>query len=647
MICGVYSQIAPGTPTFILENLLSEVYKPVLTYMYQHPHKQIHLFLSGTVFEWFELYHPEINMLIADLVKKDQIELITGAFYQPLLSLLHPKDRSSHIEATTTFIRKRFGKRPKSMWLFNQMWSPNFVSTMQVCSVDRLLISTYNSNTEQTYQEEPFVMQDIGKTIEVFPINHTVEQAIDLLRSNKITLDELEQSLQQLDFSHNEKVDVVMINLDHMYQASNSNTLKPSPLSIFEKIFAIIENGNKQTKLLSAFPTSLSNLKKGYLLTGWYGNDSHHQGMSCVNEMLIEHNELLHLYGRLVYVSELARLYKKNKDVRKRVETLIMKSQSGGPFVLDSSGGCYRSEYRQYIYKHLNEAEKLIAQYEGITYPREVDIDFDGYNEVILKSRNLLGVINRKGGVLSELNYLVTGWNYGDTFSGSSKEITRHNLRYLEDGVPQRLFNDVLLPHSFEDFTQYDKTKAYDTSSHYWTLEVDDKGEEVSTSLDLEHVPFSIGSVEIKKVYQLKSSSVVIQYTLTNRGPRQSKGIFATEMNISLGQQPVQRQLYTVEKSKNRVLNEDHKIFPNLNNFRISDEYNKTMLSIASDIRFSLYKDESIVDLETMMGKESLYQYSLFLLSCPFDLKSGEFKTWTIGWRIERRTVRQHKKELA
>lgn len=647
MICGAYSQIAPGTPTSMLESLLSEVYKPVLTYIYQNPEIKIHFFLSGYVLEWFELHHPEINMLIADLVKKEQLELLTGAFYQPLLSMMHPKDRSSHIEATTTFIRKRFGKRPKTVWLFNQMWSPNFVSTLQLCSVDRLLISTYNTSTHSSYITEPFVMQDIGKTIEVFPINHQVEELFDKFRINAIGYDELELSIQSIDFTQSTKTDVVMLNLDHLYQASNNSAPKISPLSLFEMVCGKIHSSSKKTQLLNSLPLWNHAHKKGYLLTGWYGNDSIRHDLMCVNEMLTTYGELQHLYGRLMYVSELARLYKKNKDVRKRVENLIMKSQSGGPFVLDSSGGCYRSEYRQYIYKHLNEAEKLISQYEAVSYPREVDIDMDGYNEVILKSRNLLAIINSKGGVLDELNYLTTGWNYGDTFSGSVKDITRSSLSTIKEGVPQRLFNDVLLPHSMNDVTTYDKQKGFDTSNYHWPLEIDEKGGGVRTQLELEHAPFSIGHIRIDKTYQLKSSSVVVQYSITNVGKGQSKGIFATEMNMALGRQQMQKQLYTVEQSRNRVLNDEHKVFANLNNFRISDEYNKTMLSIATDIRFTLFKDESVVDIETMMGKESLYQYSLFVLNFPFDLKSGESKKWTIGWRLEKRALRQMKKELA
>ena len=647
MICGAYSQIAPGTPSHILESLLSEVYKPVLTHIYQNPSIHLNLFLPGEILEWFELHHPEINMLIADLVKKDQIELLTGAYYQPLLTLLHPKDRSSHIEFTTTFIRKRFGKRPKTLWLFNQMWSSNFVSTMQICSVDRLIISTYSPHSDKVYLDKPFVMQDIGKTIEVFPIHHQIENIIDNYRNGIKSYIDTEHELKNVDFTDEKSIGVVMLNLDHLYQGSNISPSNPSVATFFDRMCALIQQNNRHTQLMNSLPLWDNALAKGYLINGWYGVDSPHESMNSVNEMLTTYGELQHLYGRLVYVTELARMYKKNKDVRKRVENLIMKSQTGAPFVMDSFGGCYRSEYRQYVYKHLNEAENLLSQYEAVTYPREVDIDFDGYHEIVMKSKNLIGIVSPKGGVLRELNYLLTGWNYGDTFSGSPLDVEKNTFTHVTNGIPQSLFNDVLLPHSTEDLASYSKQKGYDTSCNIWNLTFDEKSGDIYTSIDLDNVPFSIGDIEIRKTFQFKSSSVVVQYTVENKGPRQSKGNVATELNLVLGKQKSYKQLYTVEKSKNRILHDENTVFLNLNNFRINDEYNKTMLSIASDVRFTLYKNEYSVDMKTLMGKESLYQYSLFLLSFPFDLKIGEKKTWTIGWRIEKRTVRQSKKELA
>ena len=79
VILGAYSQLSSGTPAPLMERALSELYKPVLTYLYKHPDLRMHLYLPGTVMEWMELNHPEFNILIDDLCKKEQQEMITGA----------------------------------------------------------------------------------------------------------------------------------------------------------------------------------------------------------------------------------------------------------------------------------------------------------------------------------------------------------------------------------------------------------------------------------------------------------------------------------------------------------------------------------------------------------------------------------------
>ncbi|MDC7246273.1 MAG: DUF1926 domain-containing protein [Sphaerochaetaceae bacterium] len=648
MIIGAYSHIPPGTPPPLLETLLSDVYKPLLTYIYNNPSIKIHLYLSAVMLEWFETNHPEINMLIADLVKKDQLELLTGPYYQSILPLLFPKDRSRQIEATTTFIRKRFGKRPKTLWLPNQIWSSHIVPTMHMCSVDRVMISTFSKRLDETYSEVPFSMQDTGKVIEVYPVDTIVESLVNLFRKGLLDIHEFEEYLDNTDFSDRTHDHVIMVNLHHLLQASTLNSRQVSAVNLFSLIYDSVTKTGDSPVLLNSVLRGKNLTKIGYLPSATYGLDSERPEMVCANEMLTQYGELNHLYGRLMHVSELARLYKTNKDVKKRVEALLMKSQSGGPFLLDSSGGCYRSEYRQYIYKNLNEAERLLATYEGISYPREVDLDFDGNNEIVCMSRHLLGIVNSYGGVLSELNYLPTGFNYCDTFTGYRDEAKRSALHDLKEGTSQSLFNDVFINPSVpvEEYSKEDRKKAYDCASQKWDLSFDDKnGQKVSAFCDFDSLPFNLDRMRVEKSYQLKSNSVVLEYTLTNIGTRNAKGVFATEMNISLGKRKNADTMYTVEKTHNRIIKDQTKTAHNLNNFRLNDDQNKTLLSIASNVRFNLFHEEYSLSVDTMIENESLYQYSLFLLSWPFDLKVNESKTITIGWRIERKQTRKQKEQ--
>ncbi len=637
MIFGAYSQVPPGTPQKILQSLLSGVYKPVLTSIYQNPEMKVHLYLSLTVLEWFEMHHPEMNMLIADLVKKEQVELLTGPSDHAILPLLQPKDRSLQIEQTTTYIRKRFQKRPKTMWLYNQAWSPHLVSVMNLSMVDRLIISNYSQSHSSLYFDEPYVMQDIGKKIEVVPLEHRIEEYIHQLGEGRINLAGFDELLNLYEKDLRNSSAAVMIDLDVLLKATASvsvDDISQLFTSIYQKI--VFPAGTE--KLLGSIPPGELTSMKGYLPMGWYGYDSSLTSEMNVNDMFTKYEELNHMYGRMNHVSELARIYRKNKDIKKRVEVLLRKAQNGAPYVRDGFAGCYRREYRQYVYRYLNEAEELLSSHEGVSYPRETDLDFNGEKAVLAMSRNLLVAIKKKGAMVQELNYLPTGWNYLNTFSGYHTEAERSALQSMTDGSFQHAFQDVLIPYEGFDFTRYSKhhPSVHDTSQDSWDIEIDEKRSQ--------HIVCSshIRKLAVKKGYSLKNNSLVIDYTITNTSKASIKGVYATEINLSPGTRDEKTQLYSIETNKNRVIS-DSPLTKSITNFRIGDNANRTILSVACDTRFSLLHLDYSHRMDTIVGREQLYQHTLFLLNWQYNLEPGESKHWTVGLRIDRRPRRRQK----
>ncbi len=640
MIFGAYSQVPPGTPHTILQSLLSGVYKPVLTYIYQNPEIRIHLYLSVTVLEWFEQNHPEMNMLIADLVKKDQVELLTGTSEQAVLPLLQPKDRSQQIEETTTYIRKRFQKRPKSLWLYNQIWAPNLVSVMRLSLVDRLIISNYLQQHDSLYLDEPFIMQDIGKSIEIVPLQHRLEQMVDQLGKGELSASQFEEILNLYGPEMRSSSAAVMINLDALVKASERDHSLADPGELFTLICQTLVIPEGTEALLASIPVRKLTQVRGYLPMGWYGYDSFLNSENNVNDMFFKYEELNHLYGRMHHVSELARVYRKNKDIKKRVEIYLRRAQNGAPFVRDVFGGCYRREYRQYVYRQLNEAENLLSHHEDISYPREADLDFDGEKEILAMSRNLLVVIHTRGARLQEMNYLPTGWNYLNTFTGYQREAQRTSLHSLVDGTFQNSFHDVLLPHDGFDYSRYSRRHAsvHDTATDEWVVSIDERKSQ--------HILYetSTRKLKIQKGYSLKNNSIVVDYTVTNISPGSLKGVFATELNLSLGTGEEKTQLYSIETNKNRVIS-DTLITKSINNFRIGDNVNKTILSVASNTRFSLMHLDYSLRMDTIEGEELLYEHTLFLLNWQYALEPGESSHWTVGWRIDKRPTRRQKEQ--
>jgi hypothetical protein len=640
VIVGAYSQLSPGTPLVMLERALTEVYKPVLTYLYKHPDVHLHLYLPMTVMEWFEQNHPEMNMLIADLVKKDQVELLTGASQQQVLHVLPGKDRSGQLEHTTTFIRKRFSRRARTAWCYNQVWNPSLVSTMALGMLDRLIISSFDRLHDVQVATSAFVMQDLGKTLEVYPSDDRFDKLITDLSTNRISLREFAEQLQHITFDPGDSYHTVMINLDRLLQASAVQPGNPSVVDLFVLLLErVLTADTRETILLSSLPSRIMH-DRGYLNGGWYGRDTTLVDISSFNDMFHKYEELNHLYGRWLYLVDLARLYRKNKDTKKRVEGLLMKAGSGGAFVLDSSGGCYRSGYRKHVYRYLNEAERLLGQGEEVPYPRELDIDFDGKPELVWMGKNIGAVVDSKGGTLDEINYLPTGWNYGDTFTGYATEAERLSFPALQDGSFQRSFNDMFLPHgaTVEHFAKTLTKQAYDAGQDDYLVTVSDKNRnEITTSCQFSQLPFGLGDLELTKEYRFRTHTIVVEFTLTNQGKHRSRGLFGSELNLSLGMKDEEVGMYTVEKSRNRNLASGRLVAPNLKNVRIPDALNRTLLSFASDIRFTLHKEDFSVKLETVMGLEILYEYTQVLPLWDFDLAPRESMQWTVGFRIERR----------
>lgn len=646
LIMGAYSQLPPGTPLILLERALSDAYKPVLTYLYKHPEMRMHLYLPCAILEWFEQNHPEMNMLIADLVKKDQLELISGPYHQPILQVLPGKDRSGQLETTTTFLRKRFGKRARTVWFYNQVWSPSFVSSMCMGMLDRVLISPYDRLHDTIVASDPFVMQDMGKTVEVFPTDERIERLVASLGRAMIGYKEFSESLARVQFDPADRYRVVMLNLDLLLQGC---ALNPSLPPVAELVAQVVSRvGGMESTLLSSIPVGQLSTR-GYLGAGWYGRDSSVRDIGTYNDMFLKYAELNHLYGKLLYVTDLIRIYRKNKDTKKRVESLLSKATCGGAFVLDSSGGCYRNNYRKQAHRYLNEAQRLLSLSEDIPYPQEADLDFDGHKELIFLGKNLGVVMDPKGGSLSEINYLPTGWNYGDTFAGYAAEVDRVSLHALADGSLPCSFNDVFLPAEAK-IEQYGKQgrQVYDTGSDLYVLRTMDKSQnEIVASCVFENLPFGLGSLELTKRYRFRTHTIVVDFSLRNKGKHKVKGLFGSELNLSLGlKEQDEPTIYTVEKSRNRNLPAGRTITPNLKNFRIPDDVNRTLLSFASDSRFTLHREDHSVKLATVMGMEVLYQYTQVVPLWDVQLQPDEVLEWTIGFRIERRVrVSETKKE--
>ncbi|MCK5156851.1 MAG: DUF1926 domain-containing protein [Spirochaetales bacterium] len=628
IILGLYSQKPLGTQVEDLEYSLFHCYKPLLTYLYTHSDIKFVLYISVIVLEWFESDYPEINMLINDMVKRKQLELLTGGYYDPILTILPLKDRALQVEMTTTFLRKRFGRRPKSIWVTDQIWSPALVSTFTSCGINNILINTSNEIQNNDFTK-PFSMQEMGKTINIFPIHKDYSDAVFSNNFTSITAG----------YSDPQKNDTpITIMLDANKLVSEFILKEGKELiGLLEGLFNSVKKNNFVTTFPRSESESVSNFEKKYLPAGCYSLCSMPGNITEYNEMFLRYPELNFLYGKLNHSQKLSNTIKKEKSLKKLSSLEILKGESFGAFTFTDWGGLYYNYLRKENYSHLIEAERSSREKGFFTSSiMPFDFDFDGLDEYIFRGKNITAIVDSKGGCLAELDYLVTSWNYLDTFVGHSDESTETAQIVGMHDNKQNSFSDVFLHPQFDikNYKKYKEKRVFSIESNIYTLKkLDKNNREIEFSLNV-NLPFKINSnVSLTKTYVFKANSLEVNYKIKNISSRRIETKFGAEQNLSFAYDGDDfLEMYAEDSQHERKIVDGKITMFNVKKIVIKDKFKKTLLTLTSDKRYTLFKNTYNTQITTLFGEVEIYQYSILLPIWDLDLKPDE--EWKCSYEI-------------
>ncbi|MGE4454107.1 MAG: alpha-amylase/4-alpha-glucanotransferase domain-containing protein [Sphaerochaeta sp.] len=615
----------------VYERALEAVCKPLLTHLHGSENTVMQLSLSVPLLEWIDANHSSVSLLITDLSKNGKVELLTGSYNQSILSLLSPKDRSNQIEMTTTYLRKRFSQRSKTLFSYGQVFNPLYINTANLCFIDSIVISTSFGHAQNQQFKEPFIMQEMGKSVSIIPSDDDISTMIGSYARKMISFGNLLEQIR----SHLESRPpfvMAMINLDHLLQGGIS---AQQTIQLFDLLLSYETSSVEEAHLLSEHP------RKGYLQAGWYGFDARKGELGCINELFVKDESLAYLYGRYTTMVENARMYKKDKDVRKRLESLIQKMSCGSMYLCDANAPMLRSSVRKLFWRYISEADSVLSSLKDYSYPLANDFDHDTLTEHLFIGKYLSCVVDAKGGALSELTYLPSLHNYGDSFSplpqfGSNQG----NLHRLPPGVKQRLFSDVFLHEDciMDEYDKRDESHCLSLGSHVYDLKgVDRRNSEYLATYTTGVHPLIGGSVKIAKHFKLRQNTVLLDITVTNIGETAVRCTYGCEIPLSIASKNLPVSFIQLENKHNVTWDEKEVVVPGVKSLRMYDEPNSTSLTLVGDTRFTLLKEDYTIECETVQGNESLYQHTLFMASWPIVLESGEEKKFTLGLRVERK----------
>src|SRR2546421_695022 len=113
-----------GNFPWVFQQVYEEAYLPLIQALERHPKVRLSLHYTGSLLDWLEEAHPEFIERIAKLVQRNQVEMVSGGYYEPILPSIPDRDKIAQIERLTERIQRDFGTRVTGMWIAERVWEP-------------------------------------------------------------------------------------------------------------------------------------------------------------------------------------------------------------------------------------------------------------------------------------------------------------------------------------------------------------------------------------------------------------------------------------------------------------------------------------------------------------------------------------------
>lgn len=582
---GLYTEISPSSPVPAYSRALSFIYEPLLSFLYNNPDHKLSLYQSSAMMKHIFSQRSDIRSLMVTLAKRENIEFISGSYSQSILSLLPPKDRLTQIERMNSMIRHDYGTTAKTAFFYGQIWAPLYVSAMKNALIDNVIISGYKATSKESIAKESFVMNELGKRVNVYIIDERASKLVSEYAQGEIKCDAVFSGLLDI-VKDNEKDIVIFLNADQLLEGASRNS-EEDKLGYF--ITSFLKSQKEKLVLLDELKIN----KLGYLDSGWYSKDAYASGLSSFNDIFVRNENFRYLFNRYISLAEGSQGGRGNRYTKKEISRYLFSIGTGPLFIHDALCTPLRLAARRQFWSNIIDAEECVFRDTESTMYKEYDLEECGENCCFASNKDYIAVISPLGAAVTEFDYKRFSINIFDTRVPFAKE-----------------FDNVRLKKSFSD-TIIINGRKYSTDGMLFDAEVvDKKRSEYLFTLSDENLPFTI-----IKHYKLRSSTFILDITLIGAdgeilsGEYQSE-VFLEGVNFELVGSEMKRLMLTDKRVSAKTV-------------KFSSEVPSMQVVFSSTSQFSLEEEPVWQGQYTSVQYEEFCLYKRLRFSFPLSCESS------------------------
>jgi alpha-amylase len=440
----VHSHQPVGNFEHVLEEAYRKSYAPFLRVLDQHPRIRMSLHYSGILLEWFEKQHPEIFDLLKKLVRRKQVEMVGGGYYEPILPAISDRDKRTQLDRLADYLEKHFGRRPRGAWVAERVWEPALARPLSEAGVDYVVLDDTHflaAGLEPRELYTSYITEEQGSSLRLIP-------SLKLLRYT-MPFQDPEATLNFLREGQNQEAALFAVGDDcekfGVWPGTYDHCYTNGWL---ERFLRAVESSDWiETTTLSAYLDAHPPRARVYLPTASYPEmmewalppAAAREFHACLEES--EHMASGERFRRFLrgglWRTFLARYSESNQtqklalETSRRLDELSHSAKSRGekPALLEEArthllsaqcndaywhgifGGLYAPHLRSAVLRHLIRAESLLDRAEGISAKSALrvesrDFDVDGREELLVANAKCAMVLRpADGGTVSSLRF--------------------------------------------------------------------------------------------------------------------------------------------------------------------------------------------------------------------------------------------------
>ena len=136
-----------GNFPWVIEQVYTEAYAPLIAALERHPAIRLSLHYTGSLLDWLEETHPEFLQRIALLVQRNQVEMVSGGYYEPILPSIPDADKVGQIRRMTERVRRDFGTQATGMWIAERVWEPGLPRFLREAGIEWTILDDIHFKT--------------------------------------------------------------------------------------------------------------------------------------------------------------------------------------------------------------------------------------------------------------------------------------------------------------------------------------------------------------------------------------------------------------------------------------------------------------------------------------------------------------------